>query len=67
MAESADRAKCIFLAAIENFTPEQWPAYLDSVCWEDRESRRQVEQLLQAHIDLSRIRTNERRDSQSKE
>jgi serine/threonine protein kinase/tetratricopeptide (TPR) repeat protein len=55
MSEATDKARSIFLTAIERYPPGQWPAYLDGVCGEDAELRGHVEQLLQAHMDLGTI------------
>ena len=49
MGVDSDRAKLIFLAAIEEHAPEQWSAYLDEACEGDRALRRRVEGLLKAH------------------
>ena len=44
--------KSIFLDAIENYTPDQWAAYLDGVCGHDVHLRLRVEELLKAHAEL---------------
>jgi serine/threonine protein kinase/tetratricopeptide (TPR) repeat protein len=49
MVRDAARVKSIFLAAVERYPAEQWPAYLDGACGEDAELRERVEQLLGAH------------------
>ena len=52
MENRTEKAKSIFLAAIEKYQPNQWPTYLDGACQEDEELRAQVEQLLQAHAEM---------------
>jgi WD40 repeat protein/serine/threonine protein kinase/tetratricopeptide (TPR) repeat protein len=47
-AHAAD-AKQVFLRAVEQHAPEQWPAFLDVECAGDREMRERVEALLKAH------------------
>jgi serine/threonine protein kinase len=42
-------ARQIFLEAVENHAPQQWPAFLDSACQGDAEIRARVEALLEAH------------------
>jgi serine/threonine protein kinase/Tol biopolymer transport system component len=49
MSVDPNRAKSIFLSAVEERTPEQWGAYLDDACRGDPELRRRVETLLAAH------------------
>jgi serine/threonine protein kinase/tetratricopeptide (TPR) repeat protein len=48
MGEQSNRAKAIFLAAIDEYTPERWPAFLDQACAGDAPLRAQVEKLLRA-------------------
>jgi serine/threonine protein kinase len=43
------QAKTIFLDAVENHAPDQWPAFLDRACAGQAEIRRRVEVLLAAH------------------
>ena len=50
-----ERAKSIFLEAIENNKPDQWPSYLDEACGDDAQLRSQVEQLLKARRDMGRF------------
>jgi serine/threonine protein kinase/tetratricopeptide (TPR) repeat protein len=52
MSEPCDRAKSIFLAAIDHTAPEQWPAFLDQACAGDRSLRAEVERLLRAQAAL---------------
>src|SRR5947209_1529811 len=49
MVHDVARVKSIFLAAVERFAAEQWPAYLDEACGEDAALRERVEELLGAH------------------
>jgi serine/threonine protein kinase len=49
MAAHVLDARQIFLEAVENHAPEQWPDFLDSACQGDAELRARVEALLQAH------------------
>jgi tetratricopeptide (TPR) repeat protein len=44
-----NQAKVIFLEAVEQHEPDQWPAFLDQVCAGQPELRRRVEVLLDAH------------------
>ena len=52
MSGDAARAKSIFLAAIENHRPEQWPAFLADSCGEDAALRAAVEKLLASYQQL---------------
>ena len=49
MVHDVARVKSIFLAAVERYPAEQWPAYLDEACGEDTALRERVEELLGAH------------------
>src|SRR5215472_2104318 len=49
MNVSRNRAKTIFLDAVENCPPERWDAYLDEACDGDADLRRRVRVLLDAH------------------
>src|SRR3954453_4875980 len=49
MVPDTARVKSIFLAALERYPAEQWPAYLDESCGEDAALRNRVEELLRAH------------------
>ena len=51
MTTIAENAKSIFLEAVEKYPLEDWTAYLDEACGDDRELRQRVEGLLQAHAD----------------
>src|SRR6516225_5365792 len=44
-----NKAKAIFLAAIESRRPDQWAAYIDEACAGDQDLRGRVEVLLRAH------------------
>jgi serine/threonine protein kinase/tetratricopeptide (TPR) repeat protein len=52
MVEQSRRAKSIFLEAIEEHAPEQWPAFLEHACGGDVGVRTQVEKLLRAQAAL---------------
>jgi serine/threonine protein kinase len=52
MAEQSNRAKSIFLAAIDEHTPEQWPGFLEQACAGDTRLRGEVEKLLRAQAAL---------------
>src|SRR5262245_42962264 len=43
------RARSIFLEAVEHHTPDQWGPFLDRACAGDQELRKRVEVLLRAH------------------
>src|SRR5262245_1763127 len=45
------QAKTIFLNAVENYSPDQWPGFLDQACADLPDLRRRVEALLTAHRD----------------
>src|SRR5262245_24391921 len=49
MNASPKQAKAIFLQAVEQHEPDQWPAFLDQACAGQPELRRRVEVLLRAH------------------
>src|SRR4051812_4329845 len=55
MIQAAEKARFIFLAAVEGYPPEHWPAYLDGACGGDRPLRDRVEQLLEAHRALGSL------------
>jgi WD40 repeat protein/serine/threonine protein kinase len=52
MSEPSNRAKAIFLAALEEHAPEQWPAFLEQACAGDVQLREEVEKLLRARSAL---------------
>ena len=47
---TSNNVKQVFLDAIEQCEPAQWPDYLDRVCGEDTDLRQRVDVLLKAHI-----------------
>jgi len=49
VSDPSNQAKSIFLAAIEQLAPEQWPGFLDQACAGDVRLRADVEKLLRAH------------------
>jgi serine/threonine protein kinase/tetratricopeptide (TPR) repeat protein len=52
MGAQSNRAKMIFLEAIEQHAPEQWPTVLEQACAGDRALRAEVEKLLEAQAAL---------------
>jgi serine/threonine protein kinase/tetratricopeptide (TPR) repeat protein len=52
MGDPSNQAKAIFLAAIEDHAPEQWPAFLDQACAGNADLRAIVEKLLRARCDM---------------
>ena len=52
MGDPSGRAKAIFLAAIEDHEPEQWPDFLERACGGDAGLRAEVEKLLEARASL---------------
>jgi WD40 repeat protein/serine/threonine protein kinase len=52
MGDPSNRAKSIFLAAIEEHAPEQWPAFLEQACAGDVFLRGEVEKLLRAQAEM---------------
>jgi hypothetical protein len=48
MGEQSHPAKAIFLKAIEEHTPEQWPAFLERACAGNVRVRAEGEKLLSA-------------------
>jgi serine/threonine protein kinase/tetratricopeptide (TPR) repeat protein len=56
MCEQSMQAKSIFLAAIDECAPEQWPAFLDQACAGDACLRAEVEKLLHAQEALGSFR-----------
>lgn len=49
MNADAQRARSIFLRAVEERLPDEWEAYLDQTCGGDAALRERVQVLLQAH------------------
>jgi serine/threonine protein kinase len=60
MSERSDRAKSIFLEAIDQHAPEQWPAFLEQACGGDLQLQADVERLLRAQDDLGTFREQPR-------
>jgi serine/threonine protein kinase/tetratricopeptide (TPR) repeat protein len=52
MSDLSNQAKSIFLAAIEEHAPEQWPAFLDQACAGDLRLRAEVEKLLRSRSEM---------------
>jgi serine/threonine protein kinase/tetratricopeptide (TPR) repeat protein len=52
MGEQSKQAKSIFLAAIDEHAPEQWPAFLEQACAGDILLRAAVEKLLRAQSEM---------------
>jgi serine/threonine protein kinase/tetratricopeptide (TPR) repeat protein len=48
MSDPSNPAKSIFLAAVDEHAPEQWPAFLDHACAGDAQLRARVDRLLGA-------------------
>jgi serine/threonine protein kinase/tetratricopeptide (TPR) repeat protein len=48
MSDQSNQAKSIFLVAIDEHAPEEWPAFLEQVCDGDVVLRAEVEKLLRA-------------------
>jgi len=55
MTSDSQNAKSIFMSAIEEHSPDKWPAFLDDACDGDGALRDRVEELLRAHVDLGSI------------
>src|SRR5438876_2235032 len=55
MTADPNRAKAIFLEALENHAPDQWPAFLDQACAGQPELRGRVEVLLAAHREAGTV------------
>jgi WD40 repeat protein/serine/threonine protein kinase len=52
MSIPSNQAKSLFLAAIEDLAPEQWPAFLEQACAGDVELSADVEKLLRAYSEM---------------
>jgi serine/threonine protein kinase len=52
VSDPTNQAKSIFLAAIEEHAPEQWPGFLDQACAGDVQLRAEVEKLLHARSEM---------------
>src|SRR6516225_6312295 len=55
MSIDAQKARFIFLEAVEQHAPDQWGNYLDAACGQNQELRRRVEVLLRAHEEPNRF------------
>ena len=51
----------IFLQAIEQYQPDEWPAFLDQQCSDNPDLRNQVEVLLKSHQELGTFQDDVRR------
>jgi hypothetical protein len=51
MSNDAQKLRSIFLAAVENYPPDQWAAYLDEACSGNEILRQRVEVLLRGHAE----------------
>jgi serine/threonine protein kinase/tetratricopeptide (TPR) repeat protein len=49
MSADPQKARAIFLDAVEKHAPEQWSAFLEEACGQDKELRLRVDVLLKAH------------------
>ena len=58
MIDHPNRERSIFLAAIEQHSPEGWPSFLDQACGDDPELRLRVERLLRAQAQLGSFQEN---------
>jgi serine/threonine protein kinase len=56
MGERSNRAKSIFLEAVEKHAAEQWPTFLEQACAGDVPLRAEVEKLLRAQADMGSFR-----------
>jgi serine/threonine protein kinase len=52
MGEQSNQVKAIFLAAIEQHAPDQWPAFLDQACAGNAPLRAEIERLLRAESEM---------------
>ena len=55
MNADPNRTKAIFLEAVENHAPDEWPDFLDSACADQPDLRRHVEVLLEAHREAGTV------------
>jgi tetratricopeptide (TPR) repeat protein len=55
MSVDANKARSIFLTALEKYSPDRWPDYLDEACAGDADLRRRAEVLLQAHVEAGSL------------
>src|SRR5262249_38816821 len=52
MSDPSHQAKAIFLEALEEHSPDQWPAFLERACAGDAPLRAEVERLLRARAEI---------------
>src|SRR5438874_113075 len=52
MSQPAERAKSIFLEALDKHAPDQWPAFLEQACAGDAVLQASVEKLLRAQAEI---------------
>src|SRR5262249_16448539 len=55
MSADPQKARAIFLQAVENHAPEQWSAFLDEACGQDTALPLRVDVLLQAHLQANSL------------
>src|SRR5262245_56619738 len=55
----SENAKSLFRFAIEKYSPDQWPAFLDGACGDNVELRGRVEELLRAHVEMGSIHASD--------
>src|SRR5262245_28339666 len=65
MGDPSNQAKSIFLAAIEEHAPEQWPAFLEQACAGDVMLRAEVEKLLRARSEMGSFHESPRSTASS--
>ena len=52
MSKQSERAKAIFLEALDKHAPDEWPAFLEQACAGDAALRADVEELLRARAEI---------------
>jgi serine/threonine protein kinase/tetratricopeptide (TPR) repeat protein len=55
MIPDPQQAKAIFLQAVDQYTPDQWPSFLDQACSGQPELRQRVKLLLDAHREAGTV------------
>src|SRR5262249_7423745 len=55
MTTERQKARSIFLTAVENHPPEEWPQVVARECGDDSALRRRVENLLRAHQEADSV------------
>jgi serine/threonine-protein kinase len=55
MNADANKVRTLFLAAVEQHTPDQWAAYLEEACAGDEDLRQRVAVLLKAHAEANSL------------